>query len=261
MRGINASTRLHTGITRFQYVLIGVGAIMAFSIKADPIKFPFPLGAVVTWTKGEASWAPALAACLLFICQAVKNYMGWPWGWDMAHYLLDELRSRIFTLQDPAFQHRVTLFRHKRFVWCCRLWPWSGWLVPVERSLHMTRNSKVCFRASDEGDHCEGVAGWAWATRSCYYVANLPDLRAESPKQDIEDYAKQTHVPAEWIQGKLAQNKFLPRSLYGIPVEKSGKLWGVIVIDSRHKEIMSQIQIDEFYERSAGILSRVLEKV
>jgi len=187
--------------------------------------------------------------------------MGWPWGWDMAHYLLDEVQGRIFSKQDPVFQHRVTLFRHRRFVWCRRKWPWSGWLVPVERSFYMSRKSKVCFRASDEGDHCEGVAGWAWATRSRYYVTNLPDLTQRSQQQDIEDYAKQSHVPVEWVKEKLAQNKPLPRSLYGIPVERSGKVWGVIVVDSRHKEILSQTEIDAFYERSAGILSRVLEKV
>ena len=53
-------------------------------------------------------------------------------------YFLD----RSLILNDPMHHHRITLFQFKRrcffpkpFRWC---WPWSGWLIPLARSGHVT---------------------------------------------------------------------------------------------------------------------------
>ena len=47
----------------------------------------------------------------------------------------------------------------------------------------------------------------------------------------------------------------------GLPVEVGGKIWGIIVIDSRDKKLVGKNEILEFYNRNAGVLSKILENL
>lgn len=151
-----------------------------------------------------------------------------------AHGLLDQICDHSF--KNESFDHeqhrRVTLFKYRWATW--RRWPFfGGWLIPIERSGTLTRNTNAIFRAPDDGEKCEGVAGRAWSKQAKVYVPNLPDLRRSPSEVQFIDYAAKSFVDAARLKSKPPQ----ARSLLGIPVEVGQKRWGVIVIDSVRETI------------------------
>ena len=197
------------------------------------------------------------------------------------------MHKLIFSPECNLAENRVTLFRVKSFhlTWPWRAWPPVGcWLVPVERSNHLTRKSKACFLAKDDGS-ADGVAGQAYVQRSCVYVDNLPNICAENAVPNTQPFLLRLFYKYFWKsrylnagqlrmvkayaarswsnEGRILKHrvakKNLPRSLCGLPVEVGGKIWGVIVIDSRDKNIAGKNEILEFYERNAGVFSKILE--
>lgn len=155
---------------------------------------------------------------------------------DAVHDLLDTIRDHVF--KHGRFDHeqhrRVTLFKYKGF--CFRRWPWNqGWLVPLERSGKLTRRTTAIFRAPDDGEKCEGVAGKAWSGRDFTYVHGLPDLRCQPTDQDFAEYAEKSFIDVATLKKKPPQ----ARSLCGTVLEVSGQPWGVLVIDSVGTELVT----------------------
>ena len=158
--------------------------------------------------------------------------------------------------------------------------------MPVERSRHMARRSKACFRVTDDGQ-VEGVAGRTYLQNECILLECLPDvlgdgaLRTCSPvlkrwffrvfkpealltgKQlrVVKAYAKSTWCPEKRILRRRLCNHPLPRSLCGLPVEVDGRIWGVIVVDSTNERLIEQAEISRFYAENAAVLSKLLECV
>lgn len=156
---------------------------------------------------------------------------------DDVHRLLDQLRDATFKNETPELeQHRrVTLFRHRKFAWC---WPFfGGILVPIERSGTSTRRTKAFFRAPDDGEHCEGVAGRAWGKHNIVQVSRLPDLKRSQTDADIAEYSKNSFISEQRTRTYLSTNKTPPRSLLGMPIEVDNRLWGVLVFDSTGEEV------------------------
>jgi hypothetical protein len=141
----------------------------------------------------------------LAISEAMRKVVGPPWLWDAIHSYLDSFRDYAFPDQpgDMLHEHRVTLFKHVRWRWCLKKWPWSGWLVPVERSGHTTRRTSAVFRAPDEANDAEGVAGVTWASKSAVPVPELPDLSGQPSVAEISEYAKKTFVSTEWVEAYI----------------------------------------------------------
>lgn len=241
-----------------------ISASLSASLRADPKHltggwqiFSPPLA----WIQDRA-WILLIAVGLfLALSTSVRKIVGPPWVWDAIHSYLDSFREYAFPDQpgDMLHEHRVTLFKYVRWHWCLKKWPWSGWLVPVERSGHTTRRTSASFRAPDDANEAEGVAGATWASKLAVPVVDLPDLSAEPSADDVAQYARKTFVSKEWVEAYIRRGRPLARAFLGIPVELGGKRWGVIVLDSR-REMHNSSRNLNLYTILSKFLSKLLEK-
>jgi len=124
----------------------------------------------------------------------------------------------------------------------------------------MTRRRRKWFRASDDGQTVEGVAGQTWAEGRTILKENLPNLGASPTDDEINHYGKSGFLTAHHVRKQLKRRP-LPRSLCGIMVEVKAKPWGVIVIDSTSETLMAKDKIERFYAKNAKILGKLLERL
>lgn len=174
------------------------------------------------------------------------------------HALLDQMCDNTFRNEKFELdQHRrVTLFRHAWFCW--RRYPFfGGWLIPIERSGIQTRKTDAIFRAPDDGEKCEGVAGRAWGRKHKVFVPGLPSLRAnEVTDLDFQEYAEKSFCSEKRLRKKPPQ----ARCLLGIPIDAGNQKWGVIVIDSVNPNF-SQKSAQEVFNKLAPTMSSYLKGV
>ena len=241
-----------------------ISGSLAASIRADPKHLTGVWQVFVSplmWIQDRA-WL-FLIAIGIFIAAATaaRRAVGPPWVWDAIHSNLDSFRDYAFPDQpgDMLHEHRVTLFKYVRWHWCLRKWPWSGWLVPVERSGHTTRRTNTAFRAPDDANDAEGVAGVTWASKSALPIHELPDLSGQPSSEEVADYAKKTFVSQEWVEAYIKRGRMLARSFLGIPVEVGGKRWGVLVLDSK-REMRNSPRNLNLYTILSKFLSKLLER-
>jgi len=217
-------------------------ALISASLRADPAKVgqSWKFAGDFLSTVDNNAWI-LLPGLLLGVgvTQFVRRMIGPPFVWETIHRLLDHVREEVFgSYIEPVHYHRVTLFKYVkwRFTWRSKGGRprRSGWLVPVERSGHTSRQTKVAFWAPDDADLAEGVAGHTWAVRKAIWVSSLPDLGTDMSEQAYSAYAKASWVSVE----ELRREAPLARSFYGIPIEITGKPWGVIVLDSRNPTLI-----------------------
>jgi hypothetical protein len=197
----------------------------------------------------------------------LRKYLRSPVTWQLVHKLLTELQKSVYKDQeDGKYNHRVTLFvKVKGFQ---KGWPpqWRSYLVPAERSGAHDRTSSTRFLCEPEkqGHKHEGVAGQTWVQEKVIAVGNLPDLYAEMDETTLEaaiqDYAKKTWVPVEWVRQRVAAKCTMARSFVGIPVEISGRMAGVVILDSRNPRLPTRSKYQSAYDLVAKLLSEVLEK-
>lgn len=261
--------RVHFALTLLQGFLVFVSAAISAVAKLDSATMTSPLWKQLTiYLQNTAWWTPPLCILLVPIVQYSKNYFGQPKLWDCIHFMLNDFRGEAFS-EEQASQafHRVTLFQHKTCCFSIQAWrlyktgPLAGWLVPVERSGHLTRKCKTRFPATDAGKTA-GVAGQTWLKNLCIYMENLPELTASSPDTLVEEYAQKTWSDPTWLKKELAKNgKVLPRSYCGIPIEIKGKPWGVLLFDSAGPCMLGKNRITKGVYGKRAILAKVLEKV
>ena len=245
-----------------------VGTLVAAVLKATPegaASLWGPLQSVVEFGH-ETAWL-WLAGALVF-GGAASWFLGkldHPAVLDAVDAILAEFREALFgNLGGDTAHHRVTLF--KRVPWKLAVardnagklrWPWSGWLVPVARSGHGTRNTNVRFLCPDDTDNAQGVAGRAWASSRAVIVQELLDLgKTEVVSEDeIRSYAEQMFVPDVWVKKRSPR----ARSLMGFRVEDArSNPWGVLVVDSRMPKLNTQLAQEEF-NAYAPVLARLVQ--
>jgi hypothetical protein len=185
-------------------------------------------------------------------------------AWKTIHSVLDKLRAQAFpkNASGPPAAHlnRVTLFQYKPFRMRFCKYPWTGWLVPVERSGHVTKYTDTVFRAPDSG-HVEGIAGEIWRSGQPVAKLNLPDVTEQSSDDDVARYAENTFVTPEWVRERIREKKLLPNHIWGVTVEVKGALWGVLVFDSRSKDTRDETQLLadlEHYKTIAACIGQIL---
>jgi hypothetical protein len=229
-----------------QYLAAGAATLIGGLLRTKPERWG-DLGAGLAWVQENSWWLIPVFAGVVLVSRGLCDWIGRPWVWEAVRTVLNDFRKQSFTLSsdDAVHQHRVTLFRRVTWVWWIwpfrgkwwpwgkRRWPWSGWLVPVVRSGHTTQQTSSVFLAPDDADSAEGVAGVTWARQDVVLQTDLPDLSGTPTDEAIRQYATRAFVDVEWVRQRLAKRSPCPRSLCGIPVMVSGKLWGVIVLDSR----------------------------
>lgn len=220
----------------------GVGATPKIGLKSWPIDWHSPIQAL----KDSAGWAVPILIFAAGVFKVTAYMIGPPHVWKSIHRLLDSFRNEIFEIGDEKemYKHRITLF--KRVSFCCKrrpgshwAWPWgvgrhpfSGWLVPVERSGHTKQRTNTVFLAPDNADNVEGIAGRVWAGQRTTLISDLPDLKSSGSDADIRDYAIRANVTEEWVRARLSSGKTCSRSICCISLEIKGEPWGVIVLDS-----------------------------
>jgi hypothetical protein len=203
----------------------------------------------------------------------IINRWGDPWVLEKLQFILNEYQAKAFSAKatDPNHHHRVTLFKFKKWViftrHCTGSWywpwgkhmPWSGWLIPVLRSGHTSQNTNVIFSAPDNADEAEGVAGQAWVKQNAVVYNDLPSPSKNGPKRNIKQYCEVTTCPQEMVLKRLDQGKAMPLSIAATPVEVNGRIWGVVVLDSRSKDGVSNDSILN-YELTVALIGQLLEK-
>lgn len=155
-------------LSLLQGVLGVLVTVYGASLRADRTSFP-NWGFYQDWVARlqDTAWFMLIALTVaLGGISILKRQLSPPWLWQTVHRYLDRLRDDVFIdgKDDPVDHHRITLFRYSRWlpypwVWlAARALPWGGWLLPVERSGHLTRNTSTYFRAPDRSDRAEGIA-------------------------------------------------------------------------------------------------------
>jgi hypothetical protein len=260
MRAREVASTMYGVVTLLQgltsFLLVAMGA----SMRADPEEWRARAyaGAGVLETSQQLGWvALPLLAVVSGALGLVRTYVGPPSTWKTLHHFLNVFREESFknVKEDPEHHHRVTLFKYVRYRWWFCRWPWTGWVRAVERSGHTTHRRGIVYRAPDEADDAEGVAGRAWVTKRVILVSKLPDLHTAPSEEDFRVYAEQTFVSVAWAK----KHRPSARSLCGIPVEVSGTPWGVIVLDSRDPDGVAKNKAE--YRTFAKYLSKLVERI
>ena len=248
------------------WVQVGVGVVIIFfgglqradltSITNHQV-FPAGLIAYLRSLQENAWWSFPLLIFLSGVLGLLRKLLGSPWLWNTVHYHLDVIRETALNVAegDALHHHRATLFKYVPVAWCRRKWPWDGWLVPVERSGYTTRGHVSIFRAPDDADRAEGVAGMAWARNQTVTISGLPALQADSDDADFDLYSRNSGVSVSWLRERLPQS----RSFCGIPLEVKGKPWGVLVLDSRSPSGLRE-QGAVMYDPASRLLAKILER-
>jgi hypothetical protein len=259
-----------TGLRTFAYqtakaVQYGAGiaaTVFPASLRAEAEKFTGVAATfkpLVIWMQESTFWVAPVAVILVGILGWARKRLGTPWVWEHVKFLLDKFQQHIFPVPPTPGElhhHRVTLFKYVKCRACFARWPWSGWLVSIERSGHSTRRRWICFAAPDDADRSTGVAGRTWAKNGMVSVEGLPDLSNNPSQGDTRGYAEASFVDPTWV----AQRVCLARSIYGLPIEVRHKLWGVLVIDSRLPVIARKDEIPTIFSLFGGYLGKLLEK-
>ena len=225
-----------------------------------------------------------LALFVLYLLGLWLKRFGDPWILDKLQFVLDKYQGKAFVKRsrpDPKDYHRVTIFQFKRNVWFpCHWsakgtwWPYGGgmhpfrsnYLVPVLRSGRLSRKTRAIFYVSDSGDDCEGVAGMAWVTEEAAIATGLPSIGSATRKRDIQEYAESTGSDEALVESILAAKKKakrespIPRAIVAIPVERNGKNWGVVVLDSRDPDGIADDAVEN-YQITIALIGLLLERL
>jgi hypothetical protein len=198
--------------------------------------------------------------------------------WDALQVQIDDLQNIAFSnyQHDTNDSHRVTLFKFKKWNWTrygLNLIAWfkstlnkqsprSGWLVPILRSGHLSKQTKTVFHVPDDGNRAEGIGGKCWASDSVVHVEDLPNLKSVTSAANRDRYSKRSNMPRSLVDQYLDEEKDLSRSLLAIPVRTaSGERWGVIVLDSKNPTGVDKIETERAFRAIVSTLGVLLEDV
>lgn len=197
------------------------------------------------------------ASLYLYILFLMVFFLGKYFTRNGDKVIWETLQSQIDILQSIAFpdhanelndHHRVTLFRYKKWCWNrlfnLKSWnrPWSGWLVPVIRSGHTGKGTKVVFLAPDSGSDAEGIAGLCWSSDAIISRENMKSINSSSSDQNKGEYCRRSNMPRSILDSYCKNNRPLARNILAFPVRTcTGNRWGVLVYDSMS---LSSLDID-----------------
>ena len=159
-------------------VIVGsVLLLVGFALDMESIG---PFGSAIKWSKTNASYIIIISFLFLIIARLLKWFLkdkhpaelrlDW-----LVSEALDEFRNKRFSglSKEPRDENRVTLFKRVHYCWRMKhrgwffwpygfgRWPWSGWLVVIQRSGHATQDTGTAFLAPDDAHNAVGIAGKA----------------------------------------------------------------------------------------------------
>lgn len=228
------------------------------------------------WMRMYTNPLGAAFASIVTVGELVTKWIGAPWLWRCIADIFDNFQRDVFAGLESgeiADHHRVTLYRHVQWCWrpkgCVRgqwpwgrgYWPWSGWLVPVVRAGPKSRASTV-FLAHD-GDHFEGICGAAFflQQKTIEKTADqMPNITADSPEEDVAEYAKNTFVSPETVQARIVAKRPCARYFPALAVEVQYKKWGVVMIDSRAERLPAPQKTAHRFSQINEVLGHLLRR-
>lgn len=216
-------------------------------------------------------WLYVLIGVVCLICFIIKR-RGDPWIYEKLQFILDEYQGKVFSNGTPKDHDRVTIFEHRKNClfarhWSANAWyrpwgnkkPFSDYLVPIMRSGHISQRSRAIFYAPDESDKAEGVAAMAWARRAAVILNDLPEITATTGRRDKEKYARTTKCDMGLLDRYIADGRQPPRSIAAMPIDRNGKLWGVVVLDSRSPQGVTDTSVSN-YTLTVALIGHLLER-
>lgn len=230
--------------------------------------------AIIEKLQSYAIYLYIFLAIIVVICLVVKRW-GDPWVIEKIQFILDGYQEKVFSAsRAPRDHNRVTLFKHHKSCLLKRHWtatsplrpwgdrkPFSEYLVPYLRSGHLAQKTGAIFYVdSNNSERTEGVAGMAWAQRQVAHLPDLPEVVAATGKRIKKQYATATKCDVKLMDKYLSEGRQPPRSIAAIPVECHGKLWGVIVLDSRDPLGVTEESIQN-YTLTVALIGQLLERV
>lgn len=250
-------------VLKFVTRTLGVASILvgiAFKLPAEQVEILSQKNWLAAQLFTNLWWVMPLVLVLLPVTEAFRRWVEKQTLWPLVKAVLEDFKARLYPTSkgDPAFAHRITLFRYCKWTvrWRAIREMGLGWVRIVERTGHTTQNSRTVFRAPNDPDRAEGMAGSTWVANQLLFVEHLPDLSASNWESKAPKYAADTKCSLEEIKRRRPKS----RSMCGIPVEVKGRVWGVLVIDSRDSTL-PRAEIEAHYQMAAKYLSRLLERL
>lgn len=229
-------------------ILAFISAVTTASLKADSktttTQYGAFIGAAIDILQSNSWIILFLAPCMIMLLGIILRWIGEPWRWNAIQIALDSLRDHVYKQEfkgEPYDYHQVTLFKHVPFSLRLILWPWSGWLVPMARSGHTNQNRISVFKAPDNADNAQGVAGLAWRSKETEVISGLPEITRASCDEQISQYAIDTNVSKAFVNRRIDKNRSNPRSLIAIPIEVNNRVKWIVVLDSRSPRDLREI--------------------
>jgi len=197
--------------------------------------------------------------------------------WRTMQAQIDMLQKVVFAdfANDLNDNHRVTLFRYKKWSWSRfktltglvesikkGSWPGSGWLVPVIRSGHTGKDTNVIFWAPDSGGKAEGVAGRSWSSDHSVDYSDLPNITKNSNKENKDKYCQRCNMERWILDDYCEKGRSLARHILAYPVRtRSGERWGVLVFDSMSENGVDAKSAQDAFEKVIDPIGILLEGV
>lgn len=209
---------------------------------------------------------------VVFLCVLYRR-MGDPWILEKLQFILDEYQFKVFSASGAPQDHdRVTIFKHCKNHfwlrhWSCSKWYWrsgkhpfwSDYLIPVLRSGHISKKSKAIFYAPDGSDKAEGVASMAWSKKGSVVLNQLPVIKSNTGVRDKEKYARATKCDLALLDKYIAEGRQPPSSIAAMVIECNGRPWGVLVLDSRSPNGVTDDSVDN-YTLTIALIGHLLER-
>ncbi|WP_196138764.1 hypothetical protein [Aliikangiella sp. G2MR2-5] len=211
----------------------------------------------------------------------IKKLAGDEWAWNRLQFLIDAYQEKVFKKfsDDPRHFHRVTLFQYQKFRWRLgtrpgrfenklfhKIWPYkkeshplSGWLVPVLRSGHTTQKASSVFLCNKDHAVAEGIAGMIFIRSGTTVTQPLPVPSQSAGKKEIKKYCTESSITIDRYYQMFRNGQPPPATIGGFPIEKNGKLWGVLVLDSTSETGVDTSSIDD-YSILISLIGQILER-
>lgn len=239
---------LYPGLKLAPTILASVSMLTTAILKADVTisteKYGLFIGETLAAFQSNAWLIIFFSTCAIVVLNIVSRLIGEPWRWNAVQLVLDKFRDSVYLESfpgDPVHYHRVTLFKHVQFLARFKSWPWSGWLVPMARSGHTNQISNSIFKAPDDADKAEGVAGLAWSSKQTESISQLPEISKTSAEDILLEYSTATNVNVGVVKRRLQKSRPNPRSLIAVPIEVNNRVKWIVVLDSRSPRDLREI--------------------
>lgn len=252
-----------------------VGAIAGFEDKVDKDKHA--IIAKIFATFNEYSVYIFILFIFIFCLGKFFSRKGNTLAWRAIQEQINILQYIGFTKKEGDLNdsHRVTLFKYKSWSFArtltpsglkslCknRVWPWSGWLVPVVRSGHTGKRTKIVFSAPDSGRKAEGLAGLCWSSDAVVHEAKLPNINNTSSQINKNRYCRKSRFPGWLLELYCKEDRQVARSIFAIPIRNlRGDRWGVLVFDSMQVDGVNVGIVNEAFTIIVNSLGVLLEEV